>query len=55
LQANDVVFTQVAAGLHFNDLQWDAARVAQLVHGAQGNTSALIFGEYGHLITFGGR
>ena len=39
----DIVFTQIAARLHFVDLEWNLARVAQTVNRSNRNVSRLDF------------
>ena len=42
-EANDIVFAEVAARLHFDDLQWHLAGVGQAVCLPKRNISALVF------------
>ena len=52
-EAHDVVFAQVAARLHFDDLQGQLARVRQPVHLTQRDVGALVFAQQQYLVAVG--
>jgi hypothetical protein len=52
-EAHDVVFAQVAARLHLDDLQRHLARVGQAVHLAQRDVGALVLGQQDDLVAVG--
>src|SRR5215467_436316 len=43
VEANNVVLAEIAAGLHFDQLQWDLSRIGEAVHRTDWNVSRLIF------------
>ena len=52
-EALDIVLTQIAARLHFDDLQRDLARVAQAVHRGDRDVGGLVFAEQEHVVVTG--
>ena len=50
VEANDVVFAKVAAGLDFDHLQRRLARVVQAMDFAKGDVGGLVFGEQEDLV-----
>src|SRR5471032_510629 len=49
----DIVFAQVAARLHFDDLEWNLARVAQTVDRGNRNVGRLVLTEQEHVFVAG--
>jgi hypothetical protein len=49
-KTDDVVFAQVAAGLHLDDFQRYGAGVCQAVHFAQRDVCRLVFSQKQHLV-----
>ena len=53
LDADDVVFAQIGAGLHLDQLEQDLAGVGEAVHAAERQVDRLVFGEHRHLAVAG--
>src|SRR5258706_6570321 len=50
LEADDVVFAEIAAGLHLDDMQRDLARVLQAVRRAKRDIGRLVLGQHQLLV-----